>query len=382
MERAPVLADEDFRRSRLQLALFAAVLLSIAASCDRPQPTTSSQEAQPNGSPSVLRLPTSKRVTAAAFSSDDKLLLVGYGFDGPVNHDLDPNLLDVWEVQGGKKLSAPGKWEARGSGQVHDVAFIPNGKLALCAGIDKALTIWDVEDRKLLQALDQDALDILCVAASADGKFAISGHGAAYGPRQLRVWDLGKRKALSRIRIGYANPSRLIISPDGKLVLIIMKFLTPGEPNSLELRAVADGALVRSFPLKDGWHGPATFTPDGKGILVTQRGDCVLFDLMTGKETRRFRARAFDVAFSLDGKRLLCLGRPSTFYDAATGDPLSWRKVNWSDLLLFCFSADGRFGFSAEAYSTVGNDIAQPPHMSLSVWDATTLKRLRTLRQD
>ena len=60
------------------------------------------------------RDPPTKHVTAAAFSPDNKLLLTGYLIEGPLGFELDLNLLDLWDVERGVRLSAPGSWDVEG----------------------------------------------------------------------------------------------------------------------------------------------------------------------------------------------------------------------------------------------------------------------------
>jgi WD40 repeat protein len=114
----------------------------------------------------------------AAFSSDNKLLLTAYAFQGAPEHGLDPSALDLWDVATGAYVSLQSIQE----GGVGQVAFLPNSTLALCSG--RELELWDVQQKKLVQKLEEYGGGLLGV--SFDGKLAVCG-----GPKKdLQVWDL------------------------------------------------------------------------------------------------------------------------------------------------------------------------------------------------
>jgi WD40 repeat protein len=330
------------------------------------------------------RDPPTKHVTAAAFSPDNKLLLTGYLIEGPLGFGLDLNLLDLWDVQRGVRLSAPGEWKAEGKGYVGDVSFVPNSDFALSAGPSRGISIWDVHQHKLLGNLDEIAeLGSYCVGTSPDGSLVFSVHSGPSGPCRLRVWDLNKRKLLRNVSVAGGRPKQLVISPDGGLA--ILGFLaTRGDPRTVEIRRLSDGEVVRSFSRLDGWSSPATFSRDSKGILMVREREkaLVLLDIASGKEVRRFDKSDVQevsaVAFSADGHRLFAFA-PSALlcWDTATGQRLLSQSTD--SHLLSVFSPDGRLAFSAEGKDAP--DWGGGINMTLRVWDSSTGKLLRTLRE-
>ena len=182
-------------------------------------------------------------MTAAAFSSDNKLLLVAYSFQGRVGWGLDPNRFDLWDVDKGARLSAPGSWIAGDTGYAQDVSFVPSASLALSAGPGGVLGLWDVRRQTLVGTLGGGAEGPACVAVAVDGKLALS----AYRGGHLKVWDLRRRQLVRELSIAPGVPKQIVISPDAKLVLIVF-VPTIGESQAIELRRVDDGTLVRRVP--------------------------------------------------------------------------------------------------------------------------------------
>ena len=285
--------------------------------------------------------PPSKHVTHAAFSSDNKLLLTVYAFQGVPGWDLEPSALDLWNVTTGAHVSLQSIQE----GGVGQVAFLPNSTLALSAG--RELTLWDVQQRKVVQKLEYGGGFL---GVSSDGKLAVCG-----GPtKDLQVWDLTKRKVLRTFSFGRPSGTStltaLSVSPDGSLACLELAPLQ-GELTALELRSTLDGKLVLSFPSSERWSRPMAFSSDGKRLVLRKEGALVLLDVPSGRQTCRFAAEATAVAFSSDGKRVVAFCEPTasptlSSWDTATARQLWSQRMGWWDL--FVFSRDGRFGVAAQ----------------------------------
>jgi WD40 repeat protein len=356
---------------------FALQIILVLAGCDESRrakgPATDGKHDSP-------RVPPSKQVTSAAFSSGNKLLVIAYSFFGKAKGGMDPNLLDLWDVERGIKLSSPGSWEATGSGRIKDVAFIPKQDLVLSAGVDRTLKLWDARRQKLIAILDEDPEGISCVGTSRDGKFAVSGHGTS---GRLKVWDLESRQLVRVFNIAHASAKQAVFSPDGKLLLIVF-IPTTGEPCAIELRSMSHGKLVRSFPISEEWSSPVAFSPDSKLALLRKRDALVMVNVATGEEARRFGKQPTSVSFSSDQKLVIAFCEPTSSptlssWETRTAHLLRSRKMIWWQP--FIFSADARLAFSAEGYDSPAIGRGSASYMTLRVWDIATGDEFRSLAE-
>src|SRR5262249_31530297 len=103
--------------------------------------------------------------SCADFSPDNKLLLVGYKIK---NSDNSSVFLKLSEVAAGEEIRP---WKGHKQ-TVTFVAFLPSGKEAVSASLDKTIRIWDVAKGVELRRFKcQDP--IYHVMLSVDGKFAL-----------------------------------------------------------------------------------------------------------------------------------------------------------------------------------------------------------------
>src|SRR5262249_44909398 len=69
---------------------------------------------------------------------------------------------------------------------VNAVAISANGRIAVSAGADRTLRVWDLDDGRCLALLEGHTDSVNAVAVTSDGRFAVSGGS----DRTLRWWDL------------------------------------------------------------------------------------------------------------------------------------------------------------------------------------------------
>jgi WD40 repeat protein len=138
---------------------------------------------------------------AAAITADGKLAAVS-------TSDKAIALLDV---PGGKQIA---RFDG-GPGQLHALAFSPNGKL-LASGSDggpeSSVKIWDVGQQTLVEGVRGPSQYAKAVAFSADGRSIASGGMSAI------VWNLDQKRTDGEFS-GFDGPVRSVaFSPDGSLL--------------------------------------------------------------------------------------------------------------------------------------------------------------------
>jgi RNA polymerase sigma factor (sigma-70 family) len=143
--------------------------------------------------------------TCLAFSSDGKLLAVGY-FSGKIH------LLDGRTGERKHVLEAHGE-------MVNQVAFSPDGATLVSGSYDKTAKLWDVPTAKIRQALDGVKDYVMAVTFSPDGKLLATAEQAPDNKR-VTLWDAQTGAARYTYRDEALALVALAFSPDGKTLAV------------------------------------------------------------------------------------------------------------------------------------------------------------------
>jgi WD40 repeat protein len=294
-------------------------------------------------------------------------------------------------------------------GDVHAVAFSPEGRRVLTASQDGTARLWDPATGKELLRLRGHTAAVVAAAFSPDGRRVLT---LAPGPdRSARIWDADSGKELVRLQLsgkwdarfrldGFASSA---FSPDGRRAVTAF-----GEYPDCSAR-VWDAETGREVAVLQGHDGPvgsAAFSPDGRHVVTASLDTTArVWDSATGKELAVLRGHRCGVAsavFTPDGRRIFTVadGAPygltaehgyqrqvldvakmedtaGRFWDADTGKELAALRWGGTDR---CFvgaaalSPDGRWVATAGWHSLSFGNGATP-----RLWDAATGKEERTL---
>lgn len=259
---------------------------------------------------------------------------------------------------------------------VNTVAFSPDGHTALSGGMDSTLRLWDVARGRQLRFFSGHSSNVTSAAFFPHGRTAISGGW----DNNLRLWDVDTGREL-RIFKGHTAPiSSLAVSKDGRTVLSGSKDMT------LKLWDASTGEELRTFKGHSGKVTAMALSPDGRTVVSGSEDNSLkLWDISTGGEPRTFASGTVGItslAFSPDGRTVLCgqmnvkaiQSRQFTMFgsaepllslwDASTGRKLRTLPGDMVAVYAVAFSPDGRIA------ATGGG-------MDFKLWDTATWNPLR-----
>ncbi|MGW8180431.1 MAG: WD40 repeat domain-containing protein, partial [bacterium] len=276
--------------------------------------------------------------------------------DPPPGSDLSMRL---WDLATGEEIR---RFEGHNH-TIFDLTFRADGRTAVTGSWDGSLILWDLETGHILQRMFSEPDiegtldDVDHVAISPDGRWAL----ANAGQNIINIWDLETGQIIRSWESGFPQPSRLAISPDGRLGISghvfggeiavwnletgeLLLVLTGGDPTDellfnagsdqlissngdmLRLWSLNVGPEIRHFET-EGIARDIAYSPDGRmAVSVDLFGVLYHWDLETGHEIRRIELpdSAFDVVYAPDGESAIVTlfnGEVSQ-YDLSSGEEI------------------------------------------------------------
>lgn len=186
------------------------------------------------------------------------------------------------------------------------LAASSDGRYAVTGSSDGIMRLWDLQGGEMLRAVHAHNNGVFSVDISRDGNYAISG-GA---DTSAVVWDIGARKAISNLEHRYGSINAVKFSPDG------ITAATGGEDNCVKIWNFSTGERLAMLEAHEGAVCSLDFSPDGK-YLASGGGDNMvrLWELETGKVLCTFNGHDDSVlalSFSADGASVASAGADST----------------------------------------------------------------------
>jgi len=222
---------------------------------------------------------------------------------------------------------------------VTDLCFSPDGVQLATASNDGNISVWDVENKKVVRTLKRLGAATLSVAFSPDGELLASG-----SVNGLEIWNAKSGELIESFKTRSFLMRPIRFSPDGSL-------LATGGDRSVILWDTRDWSQRREIPLCKQTSGIA-FSPDGTSMVMaawslpgTASTNLQLVDVATGKIKMEFPPSEDgykDCCFSHDGSRIAAT-TPSgeiRFFDVSTGRPLETLLGHMGSTNSICFSAD------------------------------------------
>lgn len=198
---------------------------------------------------------------------------------GDIVRDLKLGALFASNINGGTLPDNTGDLDPlEGSAnQANAVAISRDGKVALIAGADRSLKLWDISAEREIRRFVGHTASVWSVAFSPDERQALSGSmdGTA------RLWDVATGQELKRFEGHLSLVTAVAFSPDGRQIL------TGGYDGSVALWDAKGEEIKRFEGLSKSIHA-LTFSPNGKSALIGGDGPIHLIDLDSGKTIKTF----------------------------------------------------------------------------------------------
>jgi len=259
---------------------------------------------------------------------------------------------------------------ARGSNRsmtIHAVAYSPDGKSIVTAGMCRPISLRDPLTGKEIRRLAKTASWEGTAAFTPDGRYVLSAgrsDDGANGDGDIMLFPTaatGETRVVGRVPNGEWVLS-LAVSPDGKTVA------SASLNAPVILWNLASGKEIRRLECK-GIRWSLSFSPDGK-LLASASGDektVRIWETASGKELGPLPHPSCSVAFSPDGK-VFAAGMHPTI---KIWDVNAWKELRSLQGGAFCmaFSPDGRL-------LAAGSQIAP----KIDLWDVATGKRVGEIK--
>ncbi len=245
----------------------------------------------------------------------------------------------------------------------YSIAIAHDGRIAISAGGDKTLKIWDLITGREIRTIKAHAGVINSIAIAPGGTMALSGSK----DQTLKLWDLATGRNIRTFRGHTETITSVAISPDGK------KALSGGEDKTLRLWDLATGREVRTFKGHSKVVSSVAITPDGKSVLSSSEGGVlILWDLFTGREIRRFSGHSvpiFSISVSPDGRTALSGGGTLQ----GKGEIKLWDLRSGREIR----SLNSRFGSVSSVAISPDGAAALTSNKRLQLWDLTSGREIR-----
>jgi WD40 repeat protein/serine/threonine protein kinase len=241
------------------------------------------------------------QVHCIAYSPDGRRLATA-GHDGIVR---------IWDAAGGQELLT-----LRGhTGKVWGVAFSPDGQRVASAGEDPKVRVWDTVSGQDIGALSGHTSAITALAYSPDGKRLAA--VTAGRERTVRVWDVSSGREVHKLE-GHTNfVWGVAYSPDGRR--LASACMLDGTVRVWD--AIVGGPEL--LTLNWGHARGVAFSPDGRRVAAAGSHGVRIWDAISGQGLLTINTGSVPgLAFSPDGRRLASAGEAVRVWDAMSGQML------------------------------------------------------------
>jgi len=184
-----------------------------------------------------------------------------------------PRIWDLVQTSGSDCPALQAPADVLAGNETTCLAASPDGKLALSGSKDGRVFLWDLQSMQLRQVLSGHTDVVRAVAFGPQASIAFS----AGEDGSLRIWDLARGSEVRRLQAGANRYFSLIISPDGRTALA-------GTLNHVELWDLYGGVRRAIWKGHQGLVSGLAFGPKpGWAVSASRDGTCRLWKMDNGR---------------------------------------------------------------------------------------------------
>ncbi|HJZ54728.1 MAG TPA: WD40 repeat domain-containing protein, partial [Gemmataceae bacterium] len=198
-----------------------------------------------------------------AFSPDGKTLATNWPVPGANAGEIVSNEVKLWDAATGRERAT-----FKPAGSTWIVAFSPDGRTLVSAGLYGPIRLWDLETGRERAALrGHSSGTVLSLAFSPDGKTLASALIISQDRGEVKLWDVDTGRERANLTGPTAYVNCVAFSPDGK-TLAAACWRDP-----VWLWDVATGRKLATLDTQINAVVHVAFSPDGKTLAMTGQSD-------------------------------------------------------------------------------------------------------------
>ncbi len=291
----------------------------------------------------ILPLPA-KSTYSMVFSADNRRV-ISY----TDNQNKAGKAITTWDLESNQEVKS--KYLSLPTNIKEPLAFSINGeKAAFVVGVN-SVEIWDLVKNSKLLLVEWPNAQISKVIFSPDSRLV----AAISRGKDIRVWNVEIDRLLVDAKITSATISSIAISADNHSLLL-------GSEEGKILLCTMESKKQLSHRQLLGHHGAirsVTFSSQNHyGLSTSANGEIFLWDMEKGVVLRDFESQqmgiAYSVSFSFNGKRILSAGTDNIIrlWDTETGSELCQFHGHSQGINSVVFSSDARYILARSADGT------------------------------
>ena len=242
---------------------------------------------------------------------------------------------------------------------IYEIAASPDGKTALSGAADSTLIYWDLESGESIHKLAGQSGRVGGIAFLPDGKQAISGADSESAPGEIILWDLENGMAVTQFGASLEENREGIrgigLLTEGKTAVVGLGSSSISNPKPLTIWDIESRTLSNAVGMPSNASiNDVAISPDQQtALLASSNQNVYLFDLTTNEivqEMKGHTALIESVAYSPDGKTAVSAARDNViiWWEIQTGRILYQFTGHTDDILKVDFLSPNQLISSAK----------------------------------